>query len=124
MQKLECDSVAKLKIKLKFLHTSAIGNLRDFYRWSFQFGKPQDTRCLSVELAIGLFDLIFANIVHPHAAFFIEFLKHRSGDQVKPLKVLNKDQWYSFWDFSKSCSEDLEDYDPNGSWPVNGDVRG
>ncbi|KAF9985767.1 DCN1-like protein 5 [Mortierella antarctica] len=36
-----------------------------------------------------------------------------------PVKVINKDQWYNFLDFSDSIAEDLTNYDPVGSaWPV------
>ena len=59
---------------------------------------------------------------HPHTQSYIEFLeeKHEQGT----LKVLNKDQWSSFWEFSIQTSEwkggsvGGQGYDEMGSWPV------
>ncbi|KAF9089794.1 DCN1-like protein 5 [Mortierella sp. GBA35] len=37
----------------------------------------------------------------------------------KPVKVINKDQWYNFLDFSDTISEDLSNYDGlSSAWPV------
>ncbi|KAG9068586.1 DCN1-like protein 5 [Linnemannia hyalina] len=40
-------------------------------------------------------------------------------DVKKPIKVINKDQWYNFLDFSDTISEDLSNYDGlSSAWPV------
>ncbi|KAF9191795.1 hypothetical protein BGZ51_006679 [Haplosporangium sp. Z 767] len=37
----------------------------------------------------------------------------------KPVKVINKDQWYNFLDFSESVPEDVSNYDgASSAWPV------
>ncbi|KAG0256316.1 hypothetical protein BG011_004621 [Mortierella polycephala] len=37
----------------------------------------------------------------------------------KPVKVINKDQWYNFLDFSESVPEDVSSYDgASSAWPV------
>ncbi|KAF8932737.1 hypothetical protein BGZ58_006844 [Dissophora ornata] len=50
----------------------------------------------------------------PHEKRFVEFLEVK-----KPVKVINKDQWYNFLDFSDSIAEDMSNYDgASSAWPV------
>ncbi|KAF8473865.1 hypothetical protein BDZ91DRAFT_650778 [Kalaharituber pfeilii] len=46
----------------------------------------------------------------PHVLTFIEFLK-----KVRPVKVINRDQWESFLPFNKSVGWELEGYSENGA---------
>ncbi|RUO96387.1 hypothetical protein BC936DRAFT_142126 [Jimgerdemannia flammicorona] len=36
----------------------------------------------------------------------------------KPVKVINKDQWLSFHEFSTTVAEDLSNHDDMSAWPV------
>ncbi|KAJ1944129.1 DCN1-like protein 5, partial [Linderina macrospora] len=60
---------------------------------------------------IGL-QLIAAHI--PVVAKFVGFL----GDEACKTKVINKDQWSSLLELSRSLRPDMSNYDDNGAWPV------
>jgi hypothetical protein len=46
----------------------------------------------------------------PHVDKFCEFLHTQ-----KEYKVLNSDQWVSFFEFSRTIGPNLEEYDENGA---------
>lgn len=46
----------------------------------------------------------------PHIESFLEFLEEKT-----PVKVINKDQWKSFLEFSNSVAEDLKGYDESSA---------
>lgn len=49
----------------------------------------------------------------PHTKKFGEFLR-----QTKSYKVINKDQWACFLEFSRNVKKDLSNYDNSEAWPL------
>lgn len=45
---------------------------------------------------------------------FVDFMQWNAGT----LKVINRDQWNSFWEFACVIETDCQNYDENSSWPV------
>ncbi|KAG0017905.1 DCN1-like protein 5 [Entomortierella chlamydospora] len=114
MKTLEIDSTQKLKDKMP----SLVAKLKDpqhfkeFYRYIFMFAKDSEQKCMPLETACAMIQTVMQG--NPHEKRFVEFLETK-----KPVKVINKDQWYNFLDFSDSVAEDLSNYDGvNSAWPV------
>lgn len=42
---------------------------------------------------------------------FLDTNNNLAEQQVRPVKVINKDQWQNFYDFVTTISPDLDDYD-------------
>ncbi|KAI8619014.1 Cullin binding-domain-containing protein [Chytriomyces sp. MP71] len=47
-----------------------------------------------------------------------EFLAYLDDEAADDVKVINKDQWMSFYDFCSSVRADLSNYDESSAWPV------
>ncbi|KAG0368584.1 hypothetical protein BGZ54_001611 [Gamsiella multidivaricata] len=114
MKKLEIDSTEKLKAAMPGL----VAKLRDpqqfkeFYRYVFMFAKDSEQKCMPLETACAMLQTVLKG--RPHEKRFVEFLEAK-----EPVKVINKDQWYNFLDFSDSITEDLANYDgASSAWPV------
>ncbi|KAJ3031829.1 UNVERIFIED_CONTAM: DCN1-like protein 4 [Siphonaria sp. JEL0065] len=121
MQLLDVDSTQKLKRKLSSLD-SVFGNpaeVKELYKWAFTFGKEsKEVKYIGVDIAKGLWELILTNTsVYRHVNEFIKYLNDEEGG-LNSVKVINKDQWMSFYDFSTSVKQDLSNYEDNSAWPV------
>ncbi|KAG0093687.1 DCN1-like protein 5 [Podila epicladia] len=114
MATLEVDSSERLKQLMPKLvaKLKEPKEFKEFYRYIFMFAKDSDQKCMLVDTAIGMLETVLEGRAHVKA--FLEFLEAK-----KPVKVINKDQWYSFLEFSDSIAEDLSNYDGiNSAWPV------
>lgn len=103
--------------------------------WVFNFSKEDsDHRYIPLGTAVALLGLMFppsstcemnGQLKHIEAFSFFLTNKLEQG-KLKVFmnlilinaKVLNRDQWSSFFEFSKTIANDFSDYDENGSWPV------
>jgi hypothetical protein len=71
-----------------------------------------------------MWKLIMTSKMFAHVEKLIEFL-----DETNPVKVINKDQWLSFYDFSTTVKEDFSSYDDTSAckryviadWPIVAD---
>ncbi|KAF9155865.1 DCN1-like protein 5 [Linnemannia schmuckeri] len=114
MKKLEIDSVERLKAKLPGLveKLKDPAHFKEFYRYIFMFAKDSEQKCMPVDTACAMISTVMKG--RPHEQRFVEYLGVK-----KPIKVINKDQWYNFLDFSDTISEDLSNYDGlSSAWPV------
>ncbi|KAF9386545.1 DCN1-like protein 5 [Mortierella sp. AD011] len=114
MKTLEIDSTQKLKDKMPSLVAKLEDpqHFKEFYRYIFMFAKDSEQKCMPLETACAMIQTVMQG--RPHEKRFVEFLETK-----KPVKVINKDQWYNFLDFSDSVAEDLSNYDGvNSAWPV------
>ncbi|KAF9581258.1 DCN1-like protein 5 [Lunasporangiospora selenospora] len=114
MEKLGIDSTSKLKTKMPELVANLKNpqHFKEFYRYVFMFAKDSDQKCMPIETALGMLMTVMEG--RPHMKAFVEFLEAK-----KPVKVINRDQWYNFLDFSDTISEDLSNYDgASSAWPV------
>ncbi|CAO3657205.1 unnamed protein product [Mucor hiemalis] len=79
------------------------------YKYTFTFAKNRDQKCMEVETAAVLWTMLLGDkfpVVHEFVAFLGE---------MKPVKVINRDQWQSFLEFAAS---DISNYDESSAWPV------
>ncbi|KAJ3085641.1 DCN1-like protein 4 [Quaeritorhiza haematococci] len=112
MQKLNVDSSEKLKLQFPVLNkvVSDPYQFKEMYKWAFGFAKDQDQKCMNVE---GMWKLLLPADRFAHAETFLEFL-----EECNPVKVINRDQWMSFLEFSTTVKQDLANYDEMSAWPV------
>ncbi|RUS22427.1 hypothetical protein BC937DRAFT_89243 [Endogone sp. FLAS-F59071] len=102
--KSRVDSAPKLRNKLPELEKSwkDPDNFKELYRYSFGFAKNKDQKCMDLETARPMWQLLLGNRF-AHSEAFLQFLE---------------DQWLSFLEFSTTISEDLSNYDDMSAWPV------
>ncbi|ORY89219.1 DCN1, defective in cullin neddylation 1, domain-containing 4 [Syncephalastrum racemosum] len=112
MQALNTDSKQKLQKRLPDLGVMVKDHTDELYRFAFNYAKNPDQRCMDVEIACFLWRIILAE-KYPIVNDFTEFL-----EQKQPVKVINRDQWLSFYDFVNTVSPDLSDYDEMSAWPT------
>ncbi|KAF9978835.1 DCN1-like protein 4 [Actinomortierella ambigua] len=114
MKKLDVDSSKKLEAKMPELvaKLKEPQEFKNFYRYVFMFVKDSEQKCMAIDTAIGILGTVLGD--RRHVKKFLEFLEVK-----RPVKVINKDQWYSLLDFTESVAEDFSDYDEaNSAWPV------
>ena len=63
-------------------------------------------------MAIPVLNVVFEHRDNKHVRPFTEFLSDE-----KPVRSLNKDQWETFYEFSKLPWNDFSNYDAAGAWP-------
>lgn len=84
----------------------------DLYKYSFTFCCDKNNKkSVDIETAASMLDLVLAN--GPHTKKFVDFLGH-----TKTYKVINKDQWLCFLEFSRNVKGDLSNHDDNEAWPL------
>jgi len=110
---LGCDTLDKMKAQLPKLKKDLddTAKFQAIYKYAFQFAKEGEQKCIGVEIAQGLLNLLLVDR-YPVAKSFVEFLKGQ-----EQYKVLNADQWASLLEFCKLIQPDFTNYDENGAWP-------
>jgi DCN1-like protein 4/5 len=110
---LELDTLDKMRKHLpKFreeLNDST--KFKNIYRFAFDFSKEPQQKCIDIEIAQALIELILVER-YPLARSFLEFLNQQSS-----YKGLNVDQWTSLLEFCKTIDTNFSNYDENGAWP-------
>lgn len=84
---------------------------RQLYRFVFDFARLEEQKSLSLEVAFSLWEIFLSNKTY-HLTHFIEYCK------LSKTKIINRDQWNSFYDFCHSFDQFPSEYDESGSWPV------
>ncbi|CAG8504720.1 13782_t:CDS:2 [Ambispora leptoticha] len=108
------ESNEQLKMKLPELNNTLTSPdlFKDLYRYTFDYVKDKNQKCIDVEVAIYMWDQLFAKRPTPHVKEFSEYLK-----QAKQPKVLTRDQWTNFLEFVNTIDETLSNYDLESAWP-------
>ncbi|KAK3844185.1 MAG: potentiating neddylation domain-containing protein [Linnemannia gamsii] len=76
------------------------------------FAKDSEQKCMPIDTACAMISTVMKG--RPHEQRFVEYLGVK-----KPIKVINKDQWHNFLEFSDTVNEDLSNYDGvSSAWPV------
>eukprot|EP00339_Tiarina_fusa_P010746 CAMPEP_0117044340 /NCGR_PEP_ID=MMETSP0472-20121206/30742_1 /TAXON_ID=693140 ORGANISM="Tiarina fusus, Strain LIS" /NCGR_SAMPLE_ID=MMETSP0472 /ASSEMBLY_ACC=CAM_ASM_000603 /LENGTH=237 /DNA_ID=CAMNT_0004756055 /DNA_START=235 /DNA_END=948 /DNA_ORIENTATION=- len=115
-QKMQVDSVAKLKDLLPSLDTGFLDQteFKDFYKFCFQFNRQGTHRTLDKEMVVALMKMVLqGRISTDRLDTFCTFVETQTS-----YTRITLDQWTSFLDFCYEC-EDLSTYDEsNSAWPV------
>ncbi|KAL2249537.1 UNVERIFIED_CONTAM: DCN1-like protein 4, partial [Sesamum indicum] len=117
LKALRVDTVNKLKKTLPELEEEVLKseNFEDFYKFAFRYCLTEEKqKCLDIESACILIELVLGFQYQPQVDSFIAFLKTQSD-----YKVLNMDQWTNFLRFCQEISfPDLQNYDTCEAWPL------
>lgn len=115
---LQTDSIDKLVALLPSLDTGFMvdNEFRNFYKFCFQFNCEGTHKFLAKDLVVELIKMALpARVASDRLSSFITFLNESKDTS---YNVITLDQWMSFFDFSKECT-DLKDYDEECSaWPL------
>jgi len=85
----------------------------DLYKFAFSFSSTaSNTKSVDVETAAAMLEVVLPK--GPHTTRFAVFLRSRATS----YKVINKDQWMCFLEFSKAVQPDLQNYDESEAWPI------
>ncbi|BFZ24169.1 hypothetical protein BsWGS_27208 [Bradybaena similaris] len=113
MAELKSDCKEKLQKKLDYLRTLLNDpvDFKNIYRFAFDFARNKDQRCLDIDTAKAMLSLVLGK----HWSLFTQFQQFLEQSK---YKAINKDQWCSILEFSRSVRPNLVNYDEDGAWPV------
>ena len=94
---------------------------KDLYRFTFRFGLASCSSCptsvelrsLPIEMAISLWQLVFAPREPPILAKWLTFLQKHSDS----VRGISRDTWNMFLNFTETVGNDLSTYDEDEAWP-------
>lgn len=117
MSKLECDNPAKLQAKLPALHAE-INNqptMKSLFRYAYDFARSINEnvaqRTIDRETATHMLNVLLRGR-WVGLAKFLQYLEDTD------VKVMNKDQWCSVYEFSHTILLDFSNYDDMEAWPI------
>lgn len=117
MSELECDNPAKLQVKLPTLHAelSDETTMKALFRYSYDFARSINEnaaqRTIDREVATHMMNVLLRG-KWLGLAKFLQYLEDRD------IKVVNKDQWCSVYEFSSTILPDFSNYDDLEAWPI------
>lgn len=113
---LKVDTIKGLQLKfpemLKDVQNKQL--FKDLYRWTYKFGLDADTgqKTLPIEMAIGLWKLVFSKNQPPILECWLEFLEKHPN-----IRGIPKDTWDMYLNFTEQVGDDLSTYDDTDAWP-------
>eukprot|EP00927_Polykrikos_kofoidii_P050896 TRINITY_DN4473_c0_g1_i1.p1 TRINITY_DN4473_c0_g1~~TRINITY_DN4473_c0_g1_i1.p1 ORF type:complete len:266 (+),score=53.60 TRINITY_DN4473_c0_g1_i1:102-899(+) len=113
MQRLGCDEVQKLRLKLPELQSVLQDRARckEVYAYTFQFALDLGQRCLPAEMCVEFWKLLLVG----HWALLDQWI---TFVETRVKNAISKDTWLMLYDLATQVKPDLSDYDANGAWPV------
>ncbi|CAO3597124.1 unnamed protein product [Absidia cylindrospora] len=87
-------------------------SFQSLYRYTFDYGRNKNQKSMDVAVACTLWLMLLGDTC-TLVQSFIHFLQVAC-----PVRVINRDQWNSFYDFISTVSHDLSDHDEMAAWPV------
>ncbi|EER89486.1 hypothetical protein BDA96_10G116800 [Sorghum bicolor] len=113
LQSIGVDSIEKFRGKLPSLRAELKDDnkFRDIYNFAFTWAREKGQKSLSLETAIGMWQLLFAERNWPLLEHWCQFL------QVRHNKAISRDTWAQLLEFVKTIDPQLSNYDDEGAWP-------
>ncbi|KAL7752554.1 hypothetical protein RI367_002088 [Sorochytrium milnesiophthora] len=108
MSKLSAHSAAQLAKRLPSETARVLGDraaLEDLHKYAFNFSKAPESRNVDIDTALAMWSLYFVQF-GDRLRRFAEFLQEK-----RPVKVVNRDQWLSMFEFLFQVNDDLSNYD-------------
>jgi Ca2+-binding EF-hand superfamily protein len=123
-QELQCDTLDKLREKIKQLNKEIETDQEKFkqlYIYTFNFARSSTSmKNLDVQPAVAYWKMLFSgNPTNKHSQKFkfldlwLKFLDERSNQ-----RSITKDTWDLLLDFSTTIRPDFSNYDHDGAWPT------
>jgi len=116
IQNLGVNDISSLRTTLLSIEDKTKYTTPEFtelYKFAFGFCCDKNNKkSVDIETAATMVELVLSK--GPHTKKFVDFLK-----QNKTYKVINKDQWLCFLEFSKMIKPDFSNHDGSeASWPL------
>lgn len=114
LQQLGCDSLEKINKKLPELRGDLRdpGKWREIYNYAFSWAKEKNQKCLQLDVAVGMWQLLFAEerrwqYVDEWCAFLQE---HHN-------RAISRDTWVQLFEFARAVAPDFSNFDESAAWP-------
>jgi hypothetical protein len=89
--------------------------MKGLYRFSYEYARSINEspgqRTIDTDMAMAMLNILLKS----RWALLPRFLEHL---QSKKVKVINRDQWNSLFEFSNTILPDMSNYDENDAWPL------
>jgi DCN1-like protein 1/2 len=114
MKRLRCESIADLKSRLDSLRALLHDEkaFKEFYMFLFDYSKAEQQKVLDVQMAIELWKMVLKDRFK-YLDLWIKFLEEEAR-----VRAISRDTWSLLLEFSKTMNDELDNYDPEGAWPV------
>ncbi|GBF90080.1 hypothetical protein Rsub_02788 [Raphidocelis subcapitata] len=114
LQRLGCDSLEKIKRRLPEMR----GELKDpakwreVYHYAFAWAKEKNQKCLQLDVAMGMWQLLFAEerrwqYIDDWCAFL----------QAHHNRAISRDTWVQLFEFVRTVKPDFSNFDESAAWP-------
>ncbi|KAL6861755.1 hypothetical protein ACP4OV_017455 [Aristida adscensionis] len=113
LQSIGVDSIEKFRERLPSLRAELKDDnkFREIYNFAFTWAREKGQKSLSLETAIGMWQLLFAERHWPLLDYWCQFLQARHN------KAISRDTWAQLLEFVKTIDPQLSNYDDEGAWP-------
>jgi len=85
-------------------------NFKEFYMYAYDYNRPSDSKSLPLEIAKMLWGLILRGKFE-HLDLWLEFLETCSHS-------IPRDTYALLFEFSSSINKTMDNFDPDGAWPI------
>ena len=117
MEELKCNSIDKVKRKLPQLRSELKNDqtFQEVYNYAYGFACEKGQKCLQLDTAIAMWQLLFAEQGWPLVNSWCHFLEKNHKH------AISKDTWSQLLDFARivRTEGDLQQFDAsnNSAWP-------
>jgi len=113
MTELGCDSLDALKRRLPSVEQeiSDQAKFKELYLFTFNFAKTPGQKCLELEMAIAYWNIVLKGRFR-FLDLWVQFLTENQKHSIP------KDTWDLLLDFSYTITDEMDNYDDEGAWPV------
>lgn len=113
MTELGCDSLDALKRRLPSVEQelSDQSKFKELYLFTFNFAKTPGQKCLELDMAIAYWNIVLKGRFR-FLDLWVQFLTENQKHSIP------KDTWDLLLDFSYTITDEMDNYDDEGAWPV------
>ncbi|KAE8699106.1 defensin-like protein 6-like [Hibiscus syriacus] len=111
LQALGIDSLEKFIQRISFMRSELKDEQKFREIYNFAFGWAKEKKSLALDTAIGMWQLLFAEMQWPLVDHWCQFLQARHN------KAISQDTWSQLLVLARTMDLALSNYDAEGAWP-------